>query len=98
MCIDMYCMCDTLFHFVCFFFLMVRTPSRSTQTDTLFPCTTLFRSLGGGGDHDEGEHHPGHHHRRAAVREEWTREPRQWQHAEDAAEHKQHLRRQADRE
>src|SRR3546814_2290616 len=26
------------------FFLMLRRPPRSTRTDTLFPCTTLFRS------------------------------------------------------
>src|SRR3546814_19961107 len=30
----------------CFFFLMIRRPPRSTRTDTLFPYTTLFRSLG----------------------------------------------------
>src|SRR3546814_2053353 len=29
---------------MCFFFLMVRRPPRSTRTDTLFPYTTLFRS------------------------------------------------------
>src|SRR3546814_17559629 len=29
-----------------FFFLMIRRPPRSTRTDTLFPCTTLFRSAG----------------------------------------------------
>src|SRR3546814_2164665 len=28
-----------------FFFLMSRRPPRSTRTDTLFPYTTLFRSL-----------------------------------------------------
>src|SRR3546814_9933345 len=36
------------FHIVCmclFFFLMIRRPPRSTRTDTLFPYTTLFRSL-----------------------------------------------------
>src|SRR3546814_6430505 len=32
-----------LFH--CIFFLMIRRPPRSTRTDTLFPYTTLFRSL-----------------------------------------------------
>src|SRR3546814_20628377 len=31
----------------CFFFLMIRRPPRSTRTDTLFPYTTLFRSLAG---------------------------------------------------
>src|SRR3546814_13251670 len=30
---------------VCVFFLMIRRPPRSTRTDTLFPYTTLFRSL-----------------------------------------------------
>src|SRR3546814_17339844 len=28
-----------------FFFLVIRRPPRSTHTDTLFPYTTLFRSL-----------------------------------------------------
>src|SRR3546814_14493342 len=32
---------------------MIRRPPRSTRTDTLFPYTTLFRSL------DDGEHRPG---------------------------------------
>src|SRR3546814_12978143 len=36
--------CDIL---VFFFFLMIRRPPRSTRTDTLFPYTTLFRSLQG---------------------------------------------------
>src|SRR3546814_13424585 len=30
---------------VFFFFLIIRRPPRSTRTDTLFPYTTLFRSL-----------------------------------------------------
>src|SRR3546814_976399 len=30
---------------VCFFFLMIRRPPRSTRTDTLFPYTTLVRSF-----------------------------------------------------
>src|SRR3546814_125734 len=36
---------DVLF-FIFFFFLMIRRPPRSTRTDTLFPYTTLFRSVG----------------------------------------------------
>src|SRR3546814_3510066 len=32
--------------FTIFFFLMIRRPPRSTRTDTLFPYTTLFRSVG----------------------------------------------------
>src|SRR3546814_16656154 len=31
-----------------FFFLMIRRPPRSTRTDTLFPYTTLFRSIATG--------------------------------------------------
>src|SRR3546814_12782225 len=31
--------------FVFFFFLMIQPPPRSTRTDTLFPYTTLFRSI-----------------------------------------------------
>src|SRR3546814_8156415 len=34
-------LCYSLF----FFFLMIRRPPRSTRTDTLFPYTTLFRSI-----------------------------------------------------
>src|SRR3546814_9184832 len=32
--------------YVFFFVLMIRRPPRSTRTDTLFPYTTLFRSVG----------------------------------------------------
>src|SRR3546814_9722741 len=32
---------------LCIFFLMIRRPPRSTRTDTLFPYTTLFRSIRG---------------------------------------------------
>src|SRR3546814_2960425 len=32
--------------FLFFFFLMIRLPPRSTRTHTLFPYTTLFRSVG----------------------------------------------------
>src|SRR3546814_14843622 len=31
--------------FIFVFFLMIRRPPRSTRTDTLFPYTTLFRSI-----------------------------------------------------
>src|SRR3546814_16974992 len=31
--------------YIIFFFLMKRRPPRSTRTDTLFPYTTLFRSI-----------------------------------------------------
>src|SRR3546814_3151638 len=37
--------CCVLFVFFLFFFLMIRRPPRSTRTDTLFPYTTLFRSV-----------------------------------------------------
>src|SRR3546814_13250293 len=39
------CMCYCI---ICFFFLMIRRPPRSTRTDTLFPYTTLFRSIARG--------------------------------------------------
>src|SRR3546814_2710113 len=41
---------------VMFFFLMIRRPPRSTRTYTLFPYTTLFRSIfdGEGGRIDNG--------------------------------------------
>src|SRR3546814_12840712 len=34
-----------MFIILLFFFLMIRRPPRSTRTDTLFPYTTLFRSI-----------------------------------------------------
>src|SRR3546814_3058779 len=36
---------------------MIRRPPRSTRTDTLFPYTTLFRSLEEKEHDDEDEHH-----------------------------------------
>src|SRR3546814_20539422 len=39
---DLGCFCVCIFMF---FFLMVRRPPRSTRTATLFPYTTLFRSM-----------------------------------------------------
>src|SRR3546814_18265935 len=39
-----------LYIFSCFFFLIIRRPPRSTRTDTLFPYTTLFRSVVAGID------------------------------------------------
>src|SRR3546814_14467736 len=42
MCVVVTIMC---YRIVFFFFLMIRRPPRSTRTDTLFPYTTLFRSL-----------------------------------------------------
>src|SRR3546814_15473916 len=38
-------MIHTFVVLILFFFLMIRRPPRSTRTDTLFPYTTLFRSL-----------------------------------------------------
>src|SRR3546814_16344173 len=32
-----------MFNYV-YFFVMIQRPPKSTRTDTLFPCTTLFRS------------------------------------------------------
>src|SRR3546814_10580943 len=41
---SLYCRVVIFIYFDCFFFLMIRRPPRSTR-DTLFPYTTLFRSL-----------------------------------------------------
>src|SRR3546814_19068107 len=38
-------LCVSFFSIFVFFFLMIRRPPRSTRTDTLFPYTTLFRSI-----------------------------------------------------
>src|SRR3546814_21178284 len=40
------CVCPQ--YVMLFFFLMIRRPPRSTRTDTLFPYTTLFRSIAHG--------------------------------------------------
>src|SRR3546814_10108440 len=40
-----YCVYIYLYVFLFFVFLMIRRPPRSTRTDTLFPYTTLFRSI-----------------------------------------------------
>src|SRR3546814_8033699 len=52
-CVIVYCFIYSIFAsrtcFFYFFFLMIRRPPRSTRTDTLFPYTTLFRSLHRGG-------------------------------------------------
>src|SRR3546814_10522750 len=45
--------------FLSFFFLMIRRPPRSTRTDTLFPYTTLFRSLFRGAVLDRLQRLPG---------------------------------------
>src|SRR3546814_11526264 len=45
-----------------FFFLMIRRPPRSTRTDTLFPYTTLFRSVVLAAVHFGDERRRGRHH------------------------------------
>src|SRR3546814_12707759 len=42
--------CRSTSHVAVIFFLMIRRPPRSTRTDTLFPYTTLFRSMFDAGD------------------------------------------------
>src|SRR5688572_33419250 len=54
------------FHFVLFFFLMIRRPPRST----LFPYTTLFRSPGA-----HRRRHPGGHRSRRAAAQQPDRVP-----------------------
>src|SRR3546814_10801992 len=43
----MFMVYESLFVWWYVFFLMIRRPPRSTRTDTLFPYTTLFRSVRG---------------------------------------------------
>src|SRR3546814_20025852 len=41
----LWCLCGIMLRsLLCFFFLIIRRPPRSTRTHTLFPYTTLFRS------------------------------------------------------
>src|SRR3546814_7308058 len=47
---DCVCLCVLFF----LFFLMIRRPPRSTRTDTLFPYTTLFRSVDAEGLRPQG--------------------------------------------
>src|SRR3546814_6365267 len=50
-----------MFHFPFVFLLIIRRPPRSTRTDTLFPYTTLFRSVVYGTtdlDHQDKLHAP----------------------------------------
>src|SRR3546814_16631246 len=44
LCLVLVCVHISCLVIICFFFLMIRRPPRSTRTDTLFPYTTLFRS------------------------------------------------------
>src|SRR3546814_12474543 len=67
----MYCLCCYITYFIfgsCIcFFLMIRRPPRSTRTDTLFPYTTLFRSLLGRRAVDHGGGEPRRRRRRPRV-------------------------------
>src|SRR3546814_7833072 len=59
---------------LCVFFIMIPRPPRSTRTDTLFPYTTLFRSVSGlprggpGGDRPADRGHRGEPAQPAALR------------------------------
>src|SRR3546814_6283838 len=61
-----------------FFFLMIRRPTRSTRTDTLFPYTTLFRSAMG---------KPGRVERRLAAQGRRQDRAAPGQQAEDPRQH-----------
>src|SRR3546814_13036974 len=54
---------------------MIRRPTRSTRTGTLFPYTTLFRSLDGAGQLVEAgwARAEARRYRRAAIRAPWHR-------------------------
>src|SRR5256885_14956044 len=55
---DIFFLCTTRFYLLFFFFLMIRRPPRST----LFPYTTLFRSLRDFDRHRIGRHRRRNHH------------------------------------
>src|SRR3546814_17521102 len=59
---------------------MIRRPPRSTRTDTLFPYTTLFRSI------DDLPHHAGIAFRDPAEGEEGGAHPALGKQAEDAVD------------
>src|SRR3546814_15692567 len=54
--------------FVVFLFLMIQRQPSSTRTDTLFPCTTLFRSVGKLHDALEDSGYTGHNLEHFLVR------------------------------
>src|SRR3546814_16721919 len=47
-------LCWSVLFSICVVFLMIRRPPRSTRTDTLFPYTTLFRSIPAEDPHGSG--------------------------------------------
>src|SRR3546814_20110807 len=55
------------YYLLCFFFLIIRRPPRSTRTDTLFPYTTLFRSGKHGGEKHHRTNHEQEHAQQFAV-------------------------------
>src|SRR3546814_992886 len=69
-----------LYQSICFFFLMIRRPPRSTRTDTLFPYTTLFRSLAVAHRLDAGAHDLGDERRRVDRQREPQRGELRLQH------------------
>src|SRR3546814_5141496 len=64
---------------------MIRRPPRSTRTDTLFPYTTLFRSIGSGGaigGIERGEEAEAHRHH--ADQQHFERFGLRWQLGQEA--------------
>src|SRR3546814_5086469 len=59
----------SMFSYCCIIvFLIIRRPPRSTRTDTLFPYTTLFRSVRSGAGHDASLRHASRLRRRSRCR------------------------------
>src|SRR3546814_14030194 len=52
-----------MYYFFIFFFFIIRQPPRSTRTDTLFPYTTLFRSIERNGAARQHDLRTGRHER-----------------------------------
>src|SRR3546814_5389794 len=66
---------------------MIRRPPRSTRTDTLFPYTTLFRSLGRADQRDQQQHRRQHdEHRPEAAQADEARTDGGAEHRDDECE------------
>src|SRR5213082_3868748 len=76
-----------------FFFLMIRRPPRSTLCQTLFPYTTLFRSLAGECDDGERRQRDGEAGARFGRKDESQAEPGEPGHDHQPHRAEQHRRR-----
>src|SRR3546814_3843530 len=67
-----------------FFFLIIRRPPSSTRTDTLFPYTTLSRSVDGARTRPAGHPRRPHDHRRCDRHRLHQKPPPRFRHGQSA--------------